>query len=279
MVGKGEARGHGNVTIAWEGMEPTTAEICFAHANGFTKALWRPIARRVVERHGEARWVSFDLRGHGDSGTDSPPYRWDVHGLDALGLLGEASGLLGVGHSMGGTALVRAELHRRGTFERLVLIEPIIFPPPFERADIPLARVAERRRRVFRDRSHARERFAEGAFANWDREILDLYVDHGFAPGPEGWTIRCEPAVEADNYREGGNHDTWDRLDDLDLPVLLVTGERSDTHHGAYLDALVGRFPDVELVVIEGAGHLVPMERPEAIADLVAGDYEGLRLP
>ncbi|HSJ70803.1 MAG TPA: alpha/beta hydrolase [Acidimicrobiia bacterium] len=258
-------------------MDPTTAEVCFAHANGFTKALWRPIARRVVEHHRDVRWVSFDLRGHGDSGAGSPPIRWDVHGLDALGLLGDASGLLGVGHSMGGTALVRAELHRRGTFDRLVLIEPIVFPPPFERADIPLSRIAEKRRRTFRDRSHARERFAEGAFSDWDPEVLDLYVDHGFAPGPDGWTIKCEPATEADNYREGGNHDTWNRLDELDLPVVLVTGERSDTHQGAYLDALVGRFPEVELVVIEGAGHLVPMERPATIADLVAGAYGAQR--
>jgi pimeloyl-ACP methyl ester carboxylesterase len=277
MVGKGEGLGHADVTIAWEGMDPRTAEICFAHANGFTKALWRPIARRVVEHHHAVRWVSFDLRGHGDSAAGSPPNRWEVHGLDALGILGDASGLLGVGHSMGGTALVRAELHRRGTFDRLVLIEPIIFPPPFERADIPLARIAEKRRRVFRDRSHARERFADGAFADWDREVLDLYVDHGFAPGPDGWTIKCEPATEADNYREGGNHDTWDRLDELDLPVVVVAGERSDTHHGAYLEALVERFADVELVVIEGAGHLVPMERPDAIADLVASAYGAQR--
>ncbi len=277
MVGKGEGRGHEDVTIAWEGMDPPTAEICFAHANGFTKALWRPIVRRVLEHHPAMRWVSFDLRGHGDSGIGSPPNRWGIHGLDALGILGDASGLLGVGHSMGGTALVRAELHRRGTFDRLVLIEPIIFPPPFERADIPLARIAEKRRRVFKDRAHARERFAEGAFADWDPEVLDLYIDHGFADGPEGLTIKCEPAVEADNYREGGNHDTWDRLSELDIPVVLVTGERSDTHHGGYLDALVGRFPNVELVVIGGAGHLVPMERPEAIADLVVSAYGSKR--
>lgn len=273
MVGKGEGRGHEGVTIAWEGMDPGTAEICFAHANGFTKALWRPIARRVVERHHAVQWVSFDLRGHGDSDSSPLPTRWDVHGLDVLGILGDASGLLGVGHSTGGTALVRAELLRRGTFDRLVLIEPIIFPPPFERADLHIARIAEKRRRVFRDRSHARKRFADGAFAEWDREVLDLYVDHGFVQGPEGWTIRCEPTVEADNYREGVNHDTWDRLDQLDLPVVLVTGERSDTHRGAYLDALVGRFPDVELVVIEGAGHLLPMEQPAVIADLVVDAY------
>jgi pimeloyl-ACP methyl ester carboxylesterase len=263
--------GHDAFPIAVEGAAEGVPDLLLVHANGFCKELWRPIADRVSVTAPGVSWLSMDLRGHGESGPISPPCPWHPLALDILAVLGEGvSGVVGVGHSMGGASLARAEILHPGTFRALILVEPILFPPPHGRADIPLAEVAGNRRRVFPDREAARLRFASGGpFAAWDPEVLDLYVDHAWGPGPEGWTIRCEPGVEADYYREGNNVDTWDRLHELDLPVVLVVGETSDTHRGAYLDRLIDRFRDVELVVIEGAGHLVPMERPTVIAELV----------
>lgn len=273
--------GHEGAGIAVEGSAGDgTPSILYVHANGFCKELWRPVARAVDEVHPEATWLSIDLRGHGASDRGGPPYRWHPLAVDILEILGgtngapadaAAAGIVGVGHSMGGASLARAEILRPGTFRALVLIEPILFPPPHGRTDIPLADVAMHRRRVFPDRDATHRRFASaGPFSSWDPEVLDLYVDHAWGPGPEGWTIRCEPAVEADYYREGNNVDTWDRLHEITTPVTLVAGERSDTHRGEYLDRLHARFAAADLVIVEEAGHLVPMERPRAIADIVA---------
>ena len=84
------------------------------------------------------------------------------------------------------------------------------------------------------------------------------------------WELKCAPAVEADYYREGNNHDTWERLEEIDAPVVLVAGERSDSHHGPYLSQLQARFKRAHLEIVPDAGHLVPMEKPGTIADLVA---------
>ena len=41
---------------------------------------------------------------------------------------------------------------------------------------------------------------------------------------------------------------------------------------GCYLTDLVGRFPRADLVV-EGEGHLIPVEEPMTVAAIVAGVY------
>lgn len=262
--------GHDGFPIAVEGTADPHPDILYVHANGFCKELWRPVARSVAEQRPGSRWLSMDLRGHGASDRIEPPCTWHPLALDTLAVVGDADQPVGVGHSMGGAALARAEVLQPGTFGRLVLIEPILFPPPHGRTNIPLADLAQHRRAVFPDRDATHRRFSSsGPFTVWDPEVLDLYADHAWGLGDDGWTIRCDPAVEADYYREGNNVDTWDRLHEISIPVTLVVGETSDTHRGVYLDQLRDRFRDVELVVLDGLGHLAPMESPRRVADLV----------
>ena len=213
----------------------------------------------------------MDTRGHGASDRAEPPYEFARFGADVVAVLDPLdTSPVAVGHSSGGAALAIAQLLEPGLFSALVLIEPIIFPPPFERRWNPLVDVALRRRRSFPSRTVARERFAEGPFRSWVPEALDAYVDHGFEEVGDEWALRCAAEVEADVYHEGSNHDTWDRVEGLDVPVVIVAGEHSDLHHGAYLEALVAQFTGPELVIVPGAGHLVPMEDPDAVADIIA---------
>jgi pimeloyl-ACP methyl ester carboxylesterase len=240
----------------------------FVHATGFCKELWRPVIDEVT-RHGRPlAWMSMDQRGHGASGRGEPPYRWDLLADDLLDVL-EPGSPTGVGHSSGGAAIAGAEIKHPGTFSELVLIEPIITPPPFERRDTTLARVADRRRSWFPDRPMARDRFAKGAFASWDPAVLDLYIEHGFADAGNGIQLACAPSVEADFYREGSNHDTWDHLAEIEAPVTVVVGELSTTHTDPYLSMLVAGFRHAELIVVPERGHLVPMEDPSAVARVV----------
>ncbi len=243
--------------------------LVFVHANGFCKELWRPVAARSAVA-ASGGWAALDQRGHGDSDVGSPPYLWDTSARDALAVLASLGGpRLGVGHSSGAACVARAEVLEPGTFDRLVLIEPILFPPPHGRRDIPLAQGAERRRRAFVSRDAARERYAGGAMRAWSPESLDLYVDHGFRQTEDGWSLKCAPEVEADYFREGNNVDTWDRLPEIQADVTIVVGSDSDSHQDPYLSLLVERFDDADLVVLEGLGHLAPMEAPDVVATTI----------
>ena len=245
-------------------------EVLFVHATGFCKELWRPVASALEVLRPTARSLAVDLRGHGDSPRQAPPYRWDLMADDVIYTMGDRTGAVGVGHSCGGAIVARAAAIAPDLFTSVILIEPIIFPPPFERANIPLARAAQRRRNRFESRDAAYERFASGPLATWQPEALAAYVDFGFIDDGDGVAIKCAPAVEADVFREGGNHDTWDRVSDISVPVTIVAGERSDIHTPSFLGALANQFTDPTVITVPGTTHFLPMERPDVVASLVS---------
>jgi pimeloyl-ACP methyl ester carboxylesterase len=53
------------------------------------------------------------------------------------------------------------------------------------------------------------------------------------------------------------------------MPVTVMAGER-DARYVALADDLVATLPQAELVIVPGAGHGLPREAPEAIADVLA---------
>jgi pimeloyl-ACP methyl ester carboxylesterase len=245
----------------------------YVHATGFCKELWIPVVRRVdmAMDADVSSALLLDQRGHGDSIPFTGPLLWDLVARDVVAALDDVPHpIVGVGHSGGGAAIARAEILSPGTFSMMILIEPIVWPPPFERRDLHLAVNAEKRRSTFLSRDAAKQRFSTGPFSAWDDEVLALYVDHAFHQADGGWTLKCEPSVEAETFRQAANVDTWDRLHEIECPVVVLSGEHSDSHQDPYRSLLVGRFSDATSQVVAGVGHLAPMEAPALIGDLIA---------
>jgi pimeloyl-ACP methyl ester carboxylesterase len=253
--------------LDWGGSGPPAL---LHHANGFCAALWAPVAEKLSQRF---RVFGMDARGHGDS--DKPPpdpanYRWRQFGADAQAVaeaLAERHGplALGLGHSFGGTALAMAATERAGLFERLMLLDPIIFPSdPELRARISrsnvLAEGARRRRDVWNSRAEAREKWAaKDMFACWEPAALDLYVEEGLAPRADGkLQLKCPREVEATIFEANVSVDVISSLPKLETPVSLV-------------HAINGNFPREHFELIAASmqhavlieaptGHFVPME-------------------
>lgn len=244
--------------------------VLFMHATGFTKEVWAPVVTELRRRGLGAPSVAFDQRGHGDSENPEPPFASEALGKDVATVLGAFGGSwIGVGHSSGGAAIAMAELASPGAFEALLLIEPVLLPPPHIRIeDHPLISMALRRRYAFPDREAALANFSgKGPFARWDPRALDAYVDGALRRERGRLVLKCDPVIEAEFYRTGNSHDTWDHLGSIDVPVTLMAGSDSDSHPASFMQLLQERFQDATPVVIDRATHFVPMERP----DLVAG--------
>jgi pimeloyl-ACP methyl ester carboxylesterase len=258
------------VTLALIDLGGDGAPLLFCHPTGFHGLIWAPLAAHLADVvHG---WA-LDFRGHGDSTAPaSMDFAWDRMVDDVLAVVDHlgATDATAVGHSMGGAALLGAELRRPGTFARLWLYEPIVFPGPL-RGSNPMAAAARRRRRWFPDREAAYANFAAKPPLNkLDPEALRAYVDHGLrarhdADGDAAVELKCTPEVEAMVFENGTATSAFDRLGDVQIPVTVAaSGDRSGAAQVGPLiaDALpmgrLDRFPHVT--------HFGPMEDPAGIA-------------
>lgn len=257
-------------TTSWGGADGPP--IVISHATGFCKEVMHPVVDELIDSTTAGTAVSFDHRNHGASARAQRPHNWWSLADDALAVVGDRRGVIGVGHSCGGAALAYGELARPGTFRALVLIEPIIFPEgPDTELEDQLAKGAMRRKVRFASKIEAAENFADKpAFARWVPEAMAAYIDHGLHPDGSQWRLACDPHDEADFYRQARRHSGWARLADISCPVTIVVGAHSSSHPPPIVARLVGQFDgDVEVVIVDDATHFVPMEAPDAIAALI----------
>ena len=73
------------------------------------------------------------------------------------------------------------------------------------------------------------------------------------------------------DYRACDAFDVTDRLEDLRLPLLAITGESDRMTPPKYALALASRVPGAEARIVQGAGHLVMIERPSESNELIEG--------
>jgi pimeloyl-ACP methyl ester carboxylesterase len=248
------------------------------HANGFCKGMWAEVASLL---RGRLRVVAMDARGHGDSSRPAPraAYAWREFAADlaavARVLVAETGRplALGMGHSFGGTSLLGAEALAPGRFERMLLVDPVTPPPPAEappeRAThvASMVEAAERRRGDWPSREEARAWFAERSlFAGWRPEALDLYVLDGLRERAGGGVeLKCPGAVEAAVFAQGEGADVSAWARGLRPPTLWLWAQQGNfplaTHQALAASMRAARVEPV------AAGHLVPMERPDLVAE------------
>ena len=104
----------------------------------------------------------------------------------------------------------------------------------------------------------------------------------GDEPDPEGIALaeRCMSAVSEASYRAAvrcvASFDQRETLDTIAVPTLLVAGEKDPSAPLKAMQRMEAGIPGAQLVCLEGAGHLVPMERPQAFNETVARFLGGL---
>ena len=89
-------------------------------------------------------------------------------------------------------------------------------------------------------------------------------------------TRKQEPAVIAGDFRACDAFDVRERLSEIRIPTLVLSGAEDRLTPPKYSDFLVERIPGARLVRFPGAGHLLPVEKPEAFNRAVDEFVEGL---
>ena len=105
--------------------------------------------------------------------------------------------------------------------------------------------------------------FAQGASEEIKREILEE-------------TRKQNPEVIAGDFRACDAFDVRERLSEIRAPTLVLSGADDLLTPPKYSDFLVERIPGSRLVRLAGAGHLLPVEKPEEFNRAVEEFMEGL---
>ena len=268
----------GDVALAVHHWGGVGRPLLLVHGTGLHGMVWSSLARRLVD-HG-LRVVSYDARGHGDSDAPETEYCWDEFASDLVGLVDQLSLVEGSGgptvlaHSMGATTALLAEALAPGTFDRLWLFEPIVYPqspPPGPQTDHPMVERTRVRRRSWDRLETAFANYAaKQPFDDFVTECLAAYVTHGLRCNGDDYVLKCDPEVEARVFAMSGAHDAYGQLPSIECPAWVVCGEASARRAHEWAHATAAALPEGTLQIAPGVGHFGPFERPETVVELVS---------
>ncbi len=254
----------------------------FAHANGYPPLAYAPLIEHLTTHY---HVVSQPARPLWPGQAPAALRSWRPFVDDLLDFLAGGDGRarwIGAGHSLGAMVTTAAALRQPELFSALVLIDPVFIPPWMQAAYSlavplglgpalhPLFKGAARRRRVFLSADEMFERYRQTpVFARIDDRGLRAYIQALARPRPDGRVeLAYTPEWEA-RVHATGPFNLWPQLKRLRPPVLVIRGQESDTFGPASERALRRRLPHAVTRVVPDAGHLVPLERPREVGEMI----------
>jgi esterase len=229
---------------------------------------WRSVAQHLAARH---RVLTFDLRNHGASPwAEGMSYGEMVEDLRASLRARGIDHAAVLGHSLGGKVAMLIALLHPGEIDRLVIVDiaPAANPPNLlayiraMRAVDP--RGVKRRAEVDVALAGAVPDPAERAFL-----LQNLVIDDNAAR----WRLNLEaiergfPQIIAFPNLPAGTAYRG--------PALFVAGARSNYIQPEHEPEIRRLFPQAEIIRIDGAGHWVHAEQPQAFLQTVAPFLSG----
>lgn len=255
------------VPLAATRFEGRNPGVLLAHGFGQTRQAWRQTQHRLAGAGvGSLAW---DLRGHGQSGRN-PPHSLYSGEQFANDVLRAAAALDGapvlVGASMGGLTGLIAQASAR-PFSALVLVditprweaagvERILgfmnaHPDGFDSFEHAAEQIAaylphRRERKTPAQLSHLLNARPDGRLAwHWDPRLMSEFI-----PGSDA----LQPLIE-------------DACRQLDVPVLLVSGGRSDLVTSRTVEHFLELAPHAQHVQLPEATHMVAGDDNDAFTD------------
>ncbi|HEY2692871.1 MAG TPA: alpha/beta fold hydrolase [Streptosporangiaceae bacterium] len=246
----------------------TGPAVVLVHGFGLDRRMWDPQAEYLAARF---LVVRYDCRGFGASGPFDPavPY---THADDLVALLDH----LGLGRpvlaglSFGGGIVLQTALAAPDRVRGLVLLDAVLDGVPWDRESeaglgqvaravqaggVPAGRAAWLAHPLF---AAARQ---EPGLARRLAAMVDGY------PG-QHWLGR-------DPHRQVPP-DFFDALEQVAAPTLVAVGEHDVPGFREMSAVLARRIPGAEHHVIAGAGHMVNLEQPAAVNELLTRFLDGL---
>lgn len=261
---------HLNVEVSGEG-----PPLLLLHGFSGSAATWTP----HLEVWQGFTAIAVELLGHGasDCPADQRRYRMERCLDDLVALLDRlpASGgrrVAVLGYSMGGRVALRLALRAPERLWALAL----------ESASPGIEDASERAARARSDADLADDIERDGLEAFVERwQALPLFASQARLPVAVRDELRRQrlqndPRGLAGSLRglgTGQQEPVLDRMDEIRIPVLLLTGDLDDKYC-ALARRMAAALPCARAEVVPDAGHAVHLERPQAFAGAIRGFLE-----
>ncbi|MFD8999779.1 4-carboxymuconolactone decarboxylase [Streptomyces sp. NPDC059582] len=224
---------------------------------------WHMWDRQVPELTRQWRVFRFDLPGHGGApaypaGAVSELTARLLATLDAVGVQRFAY----AGCALGGAIGVELALRHPGRLASLVVMAA---SPRFGTADEFRQRgVIVRTNGLDPIARTSPDRWFTGGFAAAQPAITEWAVQMVRTTDPGCYIAACEALAAFDVRHE---------LARVGVPTLVLVGSEDQVTGPAEARTLVAGIPDARLAVVPGASHLVPVEQPAAVTDLLVHHF------
>lgn len=247
--------------VAGEG--PT---VVLAHGYGMTLREWNLVQPRLVDLG--HRVICFDLRGHGESTIGNDGIEPEVIAGDYLAVLEhfDVTDAVLVGHSTGGYLAIATLLEHPAAATRLrglVLFASLagdaVKDAPQTRLQIPLIQsgVLQASLRF----GPAGKAFAASIYGpNPSPTACQVFLDIFAATDHKALVPLMERLAHTSFY---------DRLHEIDLPTVVITGEEDQTTPRWHAEAMGDGIPGATNVWVPGAGHALNWSHPDVLVDEV----------
>jgi len=233
--------------------------VVFSNSLGTTLEMWDAQVRALAPRY---RCLRYDPRGHGRSPAAEGALTIDILADDLAGLL-DALGIDAahvVGLSLGGMTAQAFGIRHPQRAASLVLMATTAHLPPREAWD----------RRVERVRAEGMGAIVDTVVGRWftsdtlalSPETLKPVRDRFIALDPQGYAACCLAVRDMDLRKQIGA---------ITAPTLVVAGEDDPVTPLDMAEELVSRIPSAELTVVPEAAHLIAVEQPDAVNELLLG--------
>jgi pimeloyl-ACP methyl ester carboxylesterase len=241
------------------------ATIVLSHCWTGTRATWEPVAARLVAAG--CRVVLYDQRGHGAStmGPDAPTV--EALGDDLAAVLDslDVHDAVLAGHSMGGMTLQALAVDRPDVVVERVRGMVLAGTAGFGVAAGLLARPV---RFVSGDRSVERlmagrlgPALSRASVGRRPRQAHLVATRDAWLSMPTDVRRQFLLALQAMDFRAG--------LARVAVPTTVVVGSRDLLTPPRLGRAIAAAIPGARLVEVSGAGHMLPYEEPDLLAELI----------
>lgn len=255
-----------------------TPTLLFAHGFGQTRGAWNAAAATMAARG--CRCVAFDSRGHGESSrVPNGDYHMQQFVDDLLALAhAQPEPPILVGASMGGLlGLVVAGEMRPSPFRALILVD---ITPRWETAGVErilafmqahpdgFASYAEAAEQIAAYLPQRRERKSEQQLRPLLREGADGRLRWHWDPV----LLAGDLISESERYQPR----LFAAAAKVEVPVLLLSGERSDVVSHRTVEEFLALVPHAQHAQVPGATHMLAGDANDAFTAAIAGFIESL---